>query len=83
MQTKLTLRLESELIERAKAYAESTGRSVSQLVSDYFAVLGANDDVPSGVPAIVRALHGCLAGSIADEDDYASFRMAKYGGDQS
>jgi Family of unknown function (DUF6364) len=36
MQTKLTLRLEQELIETAKAYAAASGKSVSQLVADYF-----------------------------------------------
>ena len=79
MQTKLTLRMDSELIERAKAYADSTGRSVSQLVSDYFAVLGASDELATEVPAIVRDLHGCLAGATADEADYQAFRQAKYG----
>ena len=80
MQTKLTLRMDIELIERAKAYANSTGRSVSQLVSDYFAVLG-DERAPSAdeMPAIVQALHGCLAGASVDEADYADYRDAKYG----
>lgn len=79
MQTKLTLRLDSELIERAKVYADSTGRSVSQLVSDYFAILGATSELAAGVPAIVQDLHGCLASATVDEDDYEAFRQAKYG----
>jgi len=81
MQTKLTLRLDSELIERAKAYASSTGRSVSQLVSDYFAALGTDEPaVDVEVPAVVRALHGCLAGASLDEADYAAHLDAKHGG---
>lgn len=39
--TKLTLRLDSGLIESAKAFAAEHGRSVSQLVADYFARLAA------------------------------------------
>ena len=39
MQTKLTLRLDDDLIEKAKSYAKGTGRSVSQMVADYFALL--------------------------------------------
>ena len=38
--TKLTLRLDSGLIESAKAFAHENHRSVSQLVADYFARLG-------------------------------------------
>lgn len=37
--TKLTLRLDAELISRAKNYALEHERSVSQLVADYFAHL--------------------------------------------
>ena len=39
--TKLTLRLDSGLIESAKAFAHENHRSVSQLVADYFARLAA------------------------------------------
>lgn len=39
--TKLTLRLDSGLIESAKAFAHEHQRSLSQLVADYFARLGA------------------------------------------
>ncbi len=41
MQTKLTLRLEDSAIENAKLYALARDTSVSQLVADYFAQLGA------------------------------------------
>jgi predicted HicB family RNase H-like nuclease len=39
MQTKLTLRLDDRLIEQAKAYAQEKGRSLSQVVADYFRIL--------------------------------------------
>lgn len=79
MQTKLTLRVDSRLIERAKAYASATGRSVSELVADYFAVLGAEErEVPEALPEIVRSLHGCLSGAKVDEADYARFIESKY-----
>ncbi len=38
--SKLTLRLDSGLIQGAKAFAQEHERSVSQLVADYFARLG-------------------------------------------
>jgi multidrug resistance efflux pump len=41
VQTKLTLRLEADVIRRAKAYARRRGKSVSTVVADYFATLRA------------------------------------------
>ena len=40
MNTKLTLRLDENLIKSAKNYASSSGKSVSQLVADYFLFAG-------------------------------------------
>ena len=36
MYTKLTLSLEKEVIEKAKIYAKGTGRSLSEMVENYF-----------------------------------------------
>lgn len=71
MHTKLTLRIEEALIERAKSYARQSGKSVSQLVSDYLELLPR----PEGqrkrpMTPIVRSLRGVLAGSGLDEEDY-------------
>jgi len=46
MQTKLTLRLDEDLIEDAKTYAARHGRSLSQLVADYFAALAGRQQSP-------------------------------------
>ena len=43
--TKLTLRLDSGLIEHAKSFAQDHQRSVSQLVADYFARLADQPEV--------------------------------------
>ncbi len=69
MQTKLTLRLEAQLIERAKAHAKKQGKSVSQMVADYFALLD-RDDLLETLPPITRSLYGVLKGSAVDEDTY-------------
>ncbi len=37
MTTKLTLTVEKAIIERAKVYAKSTGRSLSELIETYLA----------------------------------------------
>lgn len=39
MDTKLTLTLDKEVIERAKIYAKSKNRSLSDLVENYFKAL--------------------------------------------
>ena len=69
MNTKLTLRLDEELIAMAKRHSAETGRSVSQLVADFFSLI----KVPHPAAEVtlhVRALRGVLAGSGLDEDDY-------------
>jgi hypothetical protein len=71
MRAKLTLSIDGELLLRARAYARTSGRSLSQLVSDYLAVL----PEPRGNKAqpltpIVRSLRGVLLGSGLDEEDY-------------
>ena len=61
MQTKLTLRLDAELIERAKRYGKRTGRSVSQMVADYFALLEQElVDEDDAVTPIVASMRGAL-----------------------
>ena len=67
--TKLTLRLDEELIARAKRHSAETGRSVSQLVADFFSLIESQDPGVEVTPR-VRALRGVLAGSGLDEDDY-------------
>ncbi len=39
MNTKLTLSIESEIIDQAKAYARKTGRSLSDIIESYLKVL--------------------------------------------
>jgi hypothetical protein len=82
MQTKLTLRLEQRLIRRAKAYARRTGKSVSELVADFFGRLEAPADeatprVAAQSPA-VQSLVGGLAGARLDEADHRAHLAEKY-----
>lgn len=87
MQTKLTLRLDAELIRRAKAHAEREGQSVSELVAGYFARLtqppspDAAGAIQSAAPAapITTRLLGALQGSVLDEQDYRQHLQQKHG----
>ncbi|MEI7833746.1 MAG: DUF6364 family protein [bacterium] len=79
MQTKLTLRVDSSLIDRAKAHAQQTGKSVSQLVADYFAVMDTTTLSEIGnLPPITRELYGSLANAAVDEADYRAHLEEKY-----
>jgi hypothetical protein len=79
MQTKLTLRLDDDLIEQAKIYAKDTGRSLSKIVSDYFLLLSnpASEEFPC-ITQNVSKLRGILKGSGISEEDYKQHLEDKY-----
>jgi hypothetical protein len=71
MTTKLTLRIDDKLIERAKSHAQRTGKSVSRMVEDYFELLpvpGPAEHRP--LPPIVSSLLGILRNADVDQEDY-------------
>lgn len=79
MHTKLTLRLDEALIRSAKDYSEQAGKSLSQIVADYFAHLTAPPErEPESLPPRVRALRGALRGAEVDEEDYRRHLEEKY-----
>lgn len=79
MHTKLTLRLEKKLILRAKRYAKRTGKSVSQLVADYFALLEqSRENKPLEIAPTVRSLKGVLRNAEVDIEDYRKYLMEKH-----
>ena len=81
MKKKLTLRMEQDVIERAKEYAEARGESVSKLVENYFRALTAgersaeDEDVSYG--PITRSL-GAEPEIEASEDDYYEYLWRKH-----
>ena len=77
MQTKLTLRLDQDLIQRAKSFAKSHDKSVSQLVSDYFERLSDTQTENRKTP-IVRSLRGVLKGHDLGEADYVEYLRKKH-----
>lgn len=66
MNTKLTLRIDEELIARAKQHSARTGKSVSTLVADFFALLETGDAGDTPNTPRVRSLLGALSGSKTD-----------------
>lgn len=59
MTTKLTLTLDDKALEAAKKYAKAKGRSISELVENYFKSLTeANKDTPAELSPFVKSLMG-------------------------
>jgi hypothetical protein len=79
MQTKLTLRLEDQLIEQAKSYAAHEGKSVSQIVADYFKLLTSPEKTTNSPSTpITQSLRGLLRESKLDEKDYRNYLEEKH-----
>ena len=79
MKTKLVLRLDDELINRAQSYAKKSGKSVSQIVADYFSLLDAKPELDtSEFTPLVRLLKGSLTGAKVDEKEYHKYLDEKY-----
>ena len=77
MQTKLTLRIDDQLIIKAKEYAESNGKSLSQMVSDYFSFINRQQNVQD-LPPITKALQGVLSDSKVEKESYEKYLEEKY-----
>jgi len=69
MDSKLTLSVDKSLAEKAKLYARSQGRSLSDLVESYFKLL-TTDTEESGleVSSKLKAMKGAL--KVSDKYDY-------------
>ena len=79
MNTKLTLRLEDKLIKSAKNHANIIGKSVSQMVADYFYLLDKKSlKKPIQLTPIVKSLKGSLKNTNIDESGYKSYLEDKY-----
>lgn len=70
MKKKLTLSMDPDAIEQAKAYAADRGTSVSKLVEQFFEALGGErSSAEVEIAPFVASLRGVAAGE-ATEDDY-------------
>lgn len=79
MQAKLTLELEQHPIERAERFAKVSGKSVSELVTDYLVQLGQEDALDEEtLPPITRSLSGILEGADIDEAGYYHHLVHKH-----
>jgi hypothetical protein len=81
MESKLTLKLDSETINRAKRYVDKhKGLSLSRLVEGYFKSLTSEEDTDKAIPPIVSSLAG-VAMKVKNKDlkgDYTEYLAEKY-----
>ena len=78
MQTKLTLRLDDRLIRDAKHYARRSGKSLSQMVAEYFSAVTSPDGAQGELTPVVSKLKGALAGANVDREDYRRYLEGKH-----
>ena len=79
MNTKLTLRVDDKLIERAKRYSKERGKSLSSFVSDLFAVMtGGDGTLEFQMTPTVKRLKGSLKGAEVSKEEYRSYLEKKY-----
>jgi hypothetical protein len=68
MQTKLTLTLEQSIIEQAKRYAKSHGRSLSELIENYLKVVLEDSDRSIKLSPSIKKLKGSV--QLPEDFDY-------------
>lgn len=79
MNTKITLRMDEMLIKKAKSEAGRRGKSVSQMVGEFFDGLGEShrEDI-SALPPVTASLLGVLNGHRTDVSAYKKHLREKY-----
>jgi hypothetical protein len=81
MDTKLTLSLDKEVIEAAKAYARTRNTSLSNLVENYLASVTTKSKVdPDDISPLVKSLSGVLKPDkhVDPKKQYADYLAKKY-----
>ena len=79
MNSKLTLRMDDGLIALAKAEAAQRGKSVSQMVGEFFDLLGHAQAPVQKLPPVTSSIRGILKKSSLSEGAYKKHLQEKYG----
>lgn len=77
MTTKLTLRMDVAIVQKAKRHAARRGKSVSQMFSEFVTSLDATKDRPD-LPPLTSSLLGIMSDAQASEEDYKKHLREKY-----
>lgn len=76
MNTKLTLSLDKTVIDKAKSYAKNTGRSLSEIVENYFENLTSKSQDDKEIHPKVKKLIGII--TLPDDFDENKARDEYY-----
>jgi hypothetical protein len=74
--TKMTVRVQKELLQRAKQYAKEHDTNLTRLITAYLSQLELTDDILASSP-IVKRLSGSLSSDIG-RDDHRQYLESKY-----
>ena len=80
MDTKLTLKLSEDVIEKAKEYAKSKKTSLSVLIENYLQKLTNEEESKKTITPLVKSLSGVikLPKNYNDKKDYTDYLTTKY-----
>ena len=78
MNTKLTLRMDENIIRKAKIEAKRRGKSVSRLVAEFIESIGLEQISEKNIPPTTASLVGILKGKEISEEDYKKHLREKY-----
>ena len=80
MTTKLTLTVEKTVIEKAKAYAKKTGRSLSELVENYLEAITLNEKEENLSPRLKKIVGVVkLPHDFDEEKELSDYYKKKHG----
>lgn len=68
MDTKLTLKLDQSVIEKAKEYAKSQRTSLSRIIENYLLTITSEKDSKDNITPLVKSLSGII--DLSNEQDY-------------
>ncbi len=77
MNTKLTLRMDEDLVRKAKQHAARRGKSVSQMVGEFIALLETKKRTQD-LPPLTASLAGIMKCRRISEKDYKKHLVEKY-----
>ena len=80
MDTKLTLKLEENIIEKAKNYSKERRTSLSKLVENYLQVITTETEQKEKITPLVKSLSGIikLPDDYDHKKDYSDYLTNKY-----
>lgn len=80
MDTKLTLKLNEDIIEKAKEYAKAKKTSLSDLIENYLQKLTDDKKSKKSITPLVKSLSGIISlpKDSTDKKDYIEYLTDKY-----